>query len=212
MANTKKNQIKGKVLVQFNKLIRNEDFISEVKELRHKVGLPIEGISTTEEDRKNIWNRDYKPSNFDARTEDPDTRFHEVFHQPMRYFNRLIEDLSVYIPTKDTKTMALLRGYVLYDILVLQTINGFDVSEGVCEIDEAEEEFLRYGTHEGIEGSGLDSNTRRHNDSIWEDTHRFPIVLRIHPDAGQRDITDYVKDNWQLIDELREKYKTEKIY
>jgi hypothetical protein len=35
---------------------------------------------------------------------------------------------------------------------------------------------------------------------------KYPVVLRIHPDASQRDIIEYIKTHWGLIKHYQDQY------
>jgi hypothetical protein len=84
----------------------------------------------------------------------------------------------------------------LQDYIFYNKFSNQDLGD-VCEIEDAETELARYSVNEDPDSSA--KNSHSHNDDIEEKLSRYPVSVRIHTDASQRDVVDFIEKNWSVI-------------
>ena len=55
-------------------------------------------------------------------------------------------------------------------------------------------------------GLGEDSHTIHHNERLANKLWPYPVAIRIHTDASQRDIIAFIKANWKIIEQYQKRY------
>jgi hypothetical protein len=105
------------------------------------------------------------------------------------------------LPVVNDYILKQLQNYIFYN--KLSTLELGDV----CEIEDAETELARYSVNEDPDSSG--KSLRSHNDDIEEKLRRYPVSVRIHSDASKRDVLDFIKRNWSVIESDQRAFRTE---
>ena len=95
------------------------------------------------------------------------------------------------LPVINDYLLKQLRDYIFYN-----KFSGQELGD-VCEIEDAETELGRYAVSEDPDSMG--KNPQIHNDNIEERLERYPVSVRIHTDASQRDVVEFIRKNWSSI-------------
>lgn len=188
-----------KILLQFERFIETDTFRQEVERIRLLLKLPVNGIDPTEKDLKNLSNRFRIPDNFPNNF--PIQKFNNNEH-PIRILNAEMRKVINSLPLDSIYFSSLVRYYILFNKFFYDELEDFKSrfhSENVCELEDALEEDLP-------DGDDPDFNLRAHNEMMEIKLGRYPIALRIHPEASQRDIVEYIKKHWLEIKFYQDQY------
>lgn len=188
MKNMEDNLTRGekKILLQFERFIETNTFRQEVERIRSLLKLPVNGIEPTEKDLKNLSNRFRIPDNF------PIKKLNNNEH-PIRILNVEIRKIINSLPIDSIYFSSLVRYYILFNKFFYDELKNFESrfhSENVCELEDAQE---------GLPDGDPYFNIRAYLEMMETKLGRYPIALRIHPEASQRDIVEYIKKHWPEI-------------
>lgn len=188
-----------KILLQFERFIQTEFFKSEVLRVRKAIKVPVGGIKPTDEDLAKLTDLFRVPSNF------PVKKLIKGSH-PMRLLNIETRKLVDMLPVNNIYLTSLVKYYILFDKLLYTELVEFKEyfrTANVCELEDAQREFEEYAPSDDPEDFfSIRSYTEMLENKLW----KYPVVLRIHPDASQRDIIEYIKTHWHLIKYYQEQY------
>ncbi len=74
------------------------------------------------------------------------------------------------------------------------------------------EELLHLDSHDMCMTTDLiEESCSNRRKTILEENKHFPVIIKINPYAGQRNIIDYIKRTYPLIKRLQEKYRDKNI-
>jgi hypothetical protein len=106
-------------------------------------------------------------------------------------YNKETAALRARLPVINASILKQLQNHIFYNKLSTHDIGD------VCEIESAETELARYSINEDPDTGSR--SPLSHNDDIEDHLTRYPVSIRIHADASQRDVTDFIKKNWDSI-------------
>lgn len=64
-----------------------------------------------------------------------------------------------------------------------------------------------YILEEELQNNLYEANVDAFINMLSDKYKQYPICLYIHPDASQRDIIEYIKSHWKIIEFLKEKHQ-----
>jgi hypothetical protein len=184
-----------KILLQFERFTETDEFKNEVKRIRKLVKLPINGIEPTEEDIKGLGNIFRVPDNL------PLKKASDGKH-PLRILNIEARKISNRLPIDNLYLTMLVRYYVVYNRFFYDELERMKQSfheSNVCELEDAQSEFDEYAPSDDPDEFYSSFSVRGYIDMLENKLWKYPIVLRMHPDASQRDIIEYIKVHWNYI-------------
>lgn len=191
-----------KILLQFERFVETDFFKKEVKRIRSLCKLPAIGIETTEEDLKKLSDIFRVPDNFPVKK----TSGKEF---PLRTLNLESKKITDLLPITNPYLTALVRHYIIFNKFFyeeLSGLRGFFHTANVCELDDAQMEFDEYAPSEDPEEFYSSFSVQAYIQMLKNKLWKYPVVIRIHPDASQRDIVEYVKKHWAEIKYYQDQY------
>lgn len=191
-----------KILLQFERFIETDTFEKEVKRIRSLCKLPANGIEPTEEDLKKLSDIFYVPRNFPIKKSNS-----KEF--PLRTLNLESKKITDLLPITNPYLTALVRHYIIFNRFFyeeLSDIKGYFHTTNVCELDDAQMEFDEYAPNEDPEEYFGYSSTLAYIKMLKDKLWKYPVVVRIHPDASQRDVIEYIKKHWAEIKYYQDEY------
>lgn len=108
-------------------------------------------------------------------------------------YEREVRALEKKAPASNKRLSRALRDHILYNKL------SFDDLGDVCEIIGASSELEQYFLNENPD-SRIQKPTD-FNDEVAYFLKRYPVSVRIHIGASQNDVVDFIKKNWQEIND-----------
>jgi len=188
-----------KIWLQFERLMENNGFIEEVKRIRIQLDIPVGGVKPT---KKNI-------EHFNI-LDNKKIELHQPIDKDILFIRTLRKErkkLLSLLPINNPYLSTLTNYYIIFNKLLFSEVKNLRGSfqySNVCEIDDAQREFDEYSPNDDPDSSP------RYNDAyiemLEEKLFYYPIVLRIHPEAGQRDIIEYIKKQWPRIKSFQDNY------
>lgn len=201
----KNESIKGenKILHTFKDFVKTDVFIDKVKHIRKLVNLPSGGVEPTEKDLEKLSDKSYVPDYFSIKkTEDP--------KQLIRTLNLEMYRIAELLPVDNEYLNLLVRGYIFYDEFFYKKLESKKAhlrNSNVCMIDDAQSEFEEYAPSDDPESTPR--SVFETIDNLQLKLWKYPVVLRIHQDASQRDIIRYIKAHQSEIEKLQNSYRAE---
>ena len=188
----------NKILGYLEDLIDSKDFQDSIYILRKKYNVPPEGLYCPEEILA-----DFKESGLALSDsisygyKGGKTQLHKLWQELNAFFDKKVEisrvlSFSVY---------SALLFYFFHNIFPIDMTNAGQLlgKDGLCEITDAKEEYEVY------------KETPLYYDNyLRRELSRYPICLRITPEASQRNLIQRIKQSWPEIEELQNKYKKNK--
>jgi hypothetical protein len=201
---TEENLTKGekKILLQFERLIETEPFKKEVKRLRSLLKLPVNGIEPTKEDLKELSNTFRIPDNLPIKKP-------KDGHFPLRQFNIESRKIISLLPIDNLYLSSLVKRYVLFNKFFydeLEDLKRYLHAVNVCELEDAQSEFDEYAPAEDPEDFYSSFSVKAYIEMLQNKLWKYPVVVRIHPDASQRDIIEFIKKHWVEIKHYQDQY------
>lgn len=188
-----------KILLQFERFLSTDIFKEEVLRIRKAIKISTKGIEPTKEDLEKLTDIFRTPDNF------PIKKSKDGRH-PMRLLNIETRKLVSMLPVNNIYLTSLVKYYILFDKLLYSELAEFKEyfrTANVCELEDAQREFEEYAPSDDPEDYfSIRSYTEMLENKLW----KYPVVLRIHPDASQRDIIEYIKTHWHLIKCYQDQY------
>jgi hypothetical protein len=200
-----------KLLTKFKKHVETSDFEDEVRAIRLEIGVPIDGLSLVEqEDKDHLWLSLYTP--IALRQQYPE-KIPKFLGTTVRAVKRLADKLafsSMYF--EQVITCYILYNQFFFDEILEQWPKlGL---ESLCKIVDAKMEIEEYISQEDAQTLATESHPE--DDSLLTNMYtamqhrsldKYPLALRIHPEASKRDIVDYLNKHWGYIRMLQETYR-----
>lgn len=198
-------QGEGKLLVNFKKITKTENFQQEVKRIREILNLPVEGVMLQKGESSEVIKQIKTPEREES-TYILNDRF--IFETVSKY-PKEIKKLESMFPVMNNYFSMLLRNYIYYNIFLYDELMNYDNPiHNICDLVDAEQEYSEFMLDEDPESNfSIDS----HNNAVIRFIDNKPISIRLHAEASQRDVVDFVEKNWKKIEELQGKYTTGKI-
>lgn len=177
-----------KIRLQLERLVETNSFQSKVIQIRRALGLPEEGVKPTKDELRNLSNPWKFPSMIEGRIYDG---FSGYTGQCAKY---AAETKALYdsLPVQGSRVSTFLRGIIFYDHVHFP-------DQDMGEVHDAEAELAEYGL---AEDSGVIPQNERIASKLWA----YPVAVRIHADASQRDVVAFIKNNWKEISTHQKKY------
>jgi hypothetical protein len=192
-----------KIMLQFERFTQTDMFKSEIDKIRKILKIPTAGVVLSDKMKRNMKEFIKLPEKTESSYIAEGFRFRLVSKYP-----ETVKSLESMFPVMNYYFSLLLRNYIYYNIFLYDELSEFqDPSFGICDIWDAEREMNEYFLDDDPESSISINSHNKHVSSLVEP---HPIVLRIHADASQRDIVDYIKNNWKIIEGLKKKYYKQK--
>jgi len=193
-----------KILLQFQRFAETDVFKDEVKRIRALCKLPKNGIEPTKGDLENLPNIFRIPDNF------PSAK--QKYRFPLKTLNIEARKIINQLPINNSYLVALVKYYILFNRFFYEELKELERSfhkSNVCELEDAQSEFDEYAPSEDPEEFYASFSIRAYIKMLENKLWRYPIVLRIHPDASQRDIVEYIKEHWIEIKHYQDEYSKE---
>jgi hypothetical protein len=189
-----------KLLVQFEKIIETDHFRGEVIRIRKKLGLPDIGLLMTIEDYQSIDDPYWVPKNI---TNPPIDKYHfkYTYESEARFIIRMLPFVNDYFES-------LIRIYILYNKFLYSELRENKLyleQPNICTVVDANKEFNKLLDHDNDPESNVPVESYALECMGWE-SKVYPIIIKIHSDATQTDIIDFIKKNWERINLLQKKY------
>ncbi len=181
-----------KIMLQFERFTETDIFKKEVKRIRKLVKLPVNGIMPTEDDLKDLSNPFRVPDKLPIKK--PADGKH-----PLRVLNIEVQKILDLLPIDNWYLSLLIKYYVIYNQFFYKELEGMEQflhSRNVCEIEDAQSEFDEYAPSDDADEFYRTFSVRGYIEMLENKLWKYPVVLRIHPDASQRDIIEYIKTHW----------------
>lgn len=190
-----------KILLQFVRFTETDLFAQEVKRIRKAVGLPKNGIKSTSDDIKNLHNIARVPDKF------PKEKKGEDYRYPFEILDSESRKLVDRLPINNIYLSSLVKYKIIFDRFFYEELENFKNyfhEANVCEISDAESELTEYAPDPVFTGEEYRDHPQ--TDILAGKLLRYPIAIRIHPDASQRDVTDFIKKHWNKIKSYQDQY------
>jgi hypothetical protein len=195
-----------KILLQFERFIQTDLFKDEVKRIRKLSKIPSEGIEPTKEDLANLNHLFRIPDNFPVKRVKG-----EEF--PLKKLNLESKKLIELFPIENGYLTLLIKYFIIFNKFLYEELSEFKESfhiSNVCDLEDAQFEFGEYipsEYHEDDPDNGsLNWSIKAYLDKVQRQLWAYPVVVRIHPDASQRDVIEYIKKHWKLIKYYQDSY------
>ncbi len=204
-----KNLTRGeqKILNGFIKITKTDAFEEEILKVRKTLGIPLDGIKLTKEQLLRIDEHIKKPH------KDEFSRFADFTNgfqmkTKSEYPSETKKLLSIF-PVMNEYFSLLIRNYIYYNVLLIEELGaqGHNPPD-LCYASHAEDEADAYFIDDNPDNSS--GGIRSHNERIAGLIYDYPVSIRIHTDASQRDISNFIKENWKTIKGYQAKYQTKK--
>lgn len=219
----KTTKAEEKLLVEFKKMIEVNDIQPQILKFRKKHGIPKDGLIPSEFDRKRLWDHICLPSGLSKKDSESDFECRSECDDLIR---SILENFV--LPTPYFRSA--LRSYIFYNDFFFEELmeqTPYFRRSNLCEVTDARyglEVLLEHdnffeimssefndGTEARIKKFPADQNLDEilayaYVTSQRETLNKYPIAIRIHPDASQRVIVDFIKKNWSYITSLQDKY------
>jgi len=192
------------------RIIQSESFENAILESRRILEIPKDGIGMSESDVLNIAMPMYVPTALQDRRKEPDAKIESaIWSIEEKYLNDL--------PLNSVFLSLIVRAYLLYNRIFISEIwKHFSkrLPTGICDVRDDHQTLGSFIDHDnfmehmqavGDENANL--TNRVYIMTQWAIFKQFPMSIAIHPDASQRDIIDFIKQNWDAIQHLQDKYR-----
>jgi hypothetical protein len=198
----KLTQGEKKLLVQFEKATQTDAFMKAVHETRKKLGIPINGLEMTPEDFEHINDLFWLPKNL-VKISYPDNK------SPIYIFNTSAREIRKFLPIDTPYFSALIRNFVYYNKFFYDELHKYDINfqlSNICQLTDAYDELREIIPDADTFDHILLSTYAK---SMERKLLKYPIAVRIHPEASQRDVIDFIKKNWVHIEKMKDDYASE---
>lgn len=192
-----------KILLQFERFTETDLFKEEVKRIRKLIKLPTNGIEPKEDDLKKIGEIFRVPIDFHIQKDN------KAGGHPMRTLNiethKLMEQFSI----DNMYLKLLIKNYIIFNKFFYEELEEqkqYLHTANVCEIEDAQSEFDEYAPSDDPDEFYASFSVKGYINMLENKLWKYPVVLRIHPDASQRDIIEYIKTHWAQIDYYQKQY------
>ena len=181
-------QSKKKLLNYLDYFIESDFFQSKVKEIRKKVGIPEGGFEVDSDKFKDLsW--------FDYFLYEP-KQLKKKGNNTLKKVNIEVQEVCKEFSIDNIQIKTIFRIYIYHNKKNYELLNDLD---NMCSIADMRTEIE--------DREGLSLSTEEVIQILKLNT--YPIGLRIHPSASQRDIVSYIKNNWDDIKSYLSHYKKE---
>ena len=188
-----------KILLQFERLLETENYKDEVAKIRKALDIPVEGITPTPNDLQHLLYEFRIP---DGINKYPLYGNKAVNHPQVLEYKKASKELLAMLPIGNEYLKTCVRLHAYFNTFFYDELNDYKKileRENVCSLSDAEAEFYEYLPGEN---QYMNSYAEKLETKLW----RYPVSIRIHADASQRDIVEYIKNNWGAISFLQKKY------
>lgn len=193
MEETKKsikiNQGLQKVLNYLDYFIDSDFFQNEIKALREKYKIPPDGFIKCDYDKISEHDIFYVP---------PEWCFVKN-KQCIKKLNIDIKKIAKKLPLKNHYLHLIIKVYLFHNF-VIKNKESFLSSENLCKVINERERFFEY----------YGADPEFYLECIKNENLTYPISIRLSPYASQRDILDFIKNNFFLIKSSQDKYIKQK--
>lgn len=217
-----RTQAEMKIFVQFQKITQTEKFENAVREARESLGIPRNGFTPSDEDLEMLPSRFWIPTSFTPNDIEP-----EEF---VLRCSDALRPIAAMMFLCGSYYYNLIRCYVFYNQFYFEELPqlGYWIRPtSLCTIfdDKAHiEELAPSNAYSAILSGYCDEVEYKEHartdedlmnemsaylyvDSMKQKVRDYPISIKIHPEASQRDVIDFIKANWQAISQLQEDHR-----
>lgn len=188
-----------KILLQFGDFIKTDYFETEIKRVRRILELPEDGLTPTADDIKKLTDDHWLPEKLRQNSTQGGLVYRKIYSKYVHETSALLEHL----PVASEYLSTLVRGFIFFNQFYFQDPEGSNHSPDVCEISSAQFELDELSLDDNPDSqTSIDAHTRL----LEEKFFKYPIVVRIHADAAQRDVVEYIRNNWSLIESLQKEF------
>lgn len=192
----------NKLLLQFKRFTETKSFNREIIEIRKFLGIPLEGKKLTEKELENINEYIKFPEDDEFRYVLCGMRLKRVSDYP-----EAVEHLLSMFPVMTTYFELIIRNYIHYNVFLYKELEQYAYADwGICTLSDAEFDESKYLIDEDPE---MSFSLEGHNKNVIKFTRKYPVSIKIHQEASQNDVIDYIKKNWSVIKGLQGKYQNE---
>ncbi len=189
----------GKIANQLRKLVDTDKFQSAVLAFRAALGIPSKGLEMTQRNRDHLGDPFYVPENslWDKRS----TRA-KFIKQSNLFVSSLESNLAV---KSHIFLNQVIKGYAYYGSLEFDEVAKqmpWSEKTALCEFKDWKLMLLERFWHGEVDPDLAPGFT----EELIRGAEQYPLILRIHPDASQRDIISYIKENWNRIERAQSQY------
>ncbi len=192
----KSGQAKQKLLNYIDDFIDSDCFQVGIIALRKKFDIPSSGFDLPEKlKRKLIQNIQIESLTLvPPETENKKPGIIKEIHLG-------IKELSKNFPLNDNQVISLFKIYLFYNVKLYEALEGSLDEINLCRIEDVKDELEEYE---------FLAPSKDVVDIFKKKFNNYPIALKLHPSISQRDLVDYIKHNWNIINFYLSQYKDEK--
>ncbi|MFA6897139.1 MAG: hypothetical protein WCQ96_02560 [Patescibacteria group bacterium] len=193
------SKTKRKLINYLDRFIDSDEFQNNIKILRKEFCIPKKGFKLSKRKRTKIFKENLLTDLFYIMyiAEESKDNKNEI-----KFLNDINKSLERVIQADFPYSSSLLfifKIYLFYNERIYEVLEVGIQSSDLCEVVDVIEDIEDLNAFDFIGVLGL---LRR----SYED---FPIAIRIHPNVTQRDLIDYIENNWLKINHLLRKYRKE---
>ena len=190
----KKSGGKEKFNMLLDDFVNLDFFQGWIRELREKYGIPAAGLELSEADRAKMKQYGYihKPEKFQAE------------NAVIKKINEDIGSLALRFFAPSISVKSFFKIYLFYNVCANEVLKT--ETENLLKVVDLDDQYWDL-TDDDLADEWSDGKTRYLNAMQAENAH-YPIAIRIHPLASQRDLIAYVQKNWGLIHCHQLKYRS----
>lgn len=186
----KMTSAEGKLMNYIDQFIYTDKFQKQASLFRHKYHIPKSGFVFSEANQADLKSMSILHLPIELGN---DNKLRKSMHADL-------SKISKRLLIQTTGLRQCIRLYLFYGQLIADSIFN-QQKENLCKISDLALELEEHGAES--ENKFLMTT---YVQGMLGENDIYPIAIRIHPQAGQRDITDFVKKNWHYIQHLQLKY------
>lgn len=167
---------------------------------RAALGIPADGLELTEWNKNHLGDLFYVPENAGVDKGSKTGAF-------LRMSNKLVRPLANQLAVTNRMLNQIIKCYIYHDSIEVEEISNqmpFSEKPALCKLEET-----KLNLQERWRGDEADPDSAvEYIAALVRNADQYPISIKIHPDASQRDVLSYVKSEWKRIEAAQVRYPT----
>lgn len=193
------SKTKEKFKNYLDRFIDSDDFQNNVKELRKELGIPQKGFRFSKKRKEKLLRENLLIELFYVMYIAEELRGSKDERNLLNSINAHLEKVIKKDFPYSSSLLFIFKIYLFYNERIYEVLKVGIQSSDLCEVVDVIEDIEDLNDFDFIGVLGL---LRR----SYED---FPIAIRIHPNVTQRDLIDYIENNWSKINSFLHRYRKE---
>lgn len=192
----------GKMLNVLDKFIHDDSFQNQVFLFRTKFNIPLEGYEISSKKLAGL-----RQSSFLCSVHLPPEM--ENKGKTLRTINLAIREIAKKAPLQASSVQHNLKLYLLYNKLPVKNTFNSEI-QNLCKISDLVADVGDYGITDIEDREEYLMSI--YIDGVVRSNELYPIAIKIHPAATRGVVIDFIRKNWELIDDLQAQYLKEEKY